>query len=102
MLDRCIWNKSSQTPLKQLRPLTCGDRVMIELDLRETEPINRTMHIFVNGTQQQPFCAYLPKSPRFAVHMHALNDSMEFVSYSQLEQPLHRHVEGEVSLTPMK
>ena len=75
---------------------------MVELDLRESEGEKRTMHTFVNGIQQKPFGTHISPSPQFAVFLYQQNDSMIFVSYSQVEEALHTHVEGEESLRPQK
>ena len=75
---------------------------MIELDLRENKGEKRTMHIFVNGIQQKLFGTHIPPSPQFAVHMYRQNNSMIFESYSQVEEALHTHLEGEESLRPQK
>ena len=79
-----------------------GDTILIELDLRENEGEKRTMHIFVNGIQQKPFGTHISPSPQFAVHMFYQNVSMIFESYSQVEEALHTHLEGEESLRPEK
>ena len=75
---------------------------MVEFDLREKEVQKRTMHIFVNGIQQKPFGTHIPPSPQFAVHMNPPNGSMIFESYSQVEEALHKQIEGEESLIPVK
>ena len=75
---------------------------MVELDLRENEVQKRTMHIFVNGIQQKPFGTHISPSPQFAVCMYQQNDSMIFESYSQVEEALHKQIEGEESLIPVK
>ena len=79
-----------------------GDKILVELDLRENKGEKRTMHIFVNGIQQKPFGTHIPLSPQFAVDMYQQNNSMIFESYSQVEEALHTHLGGEESLRPQK
>ena len=79
-----------------------GDQIMIELDLRENKGEKRTMHIFVNGIQQKPFGTHISSSPQFAIYIYRQNDSMIFESYSQVDEALHTHLEGEESLRPEK
>ena len=74
--------------------LTSGDELMFEFDLRG-EGVDRTMHVFINGTQVKPFYTHLPPSIRFATTIHNQNDSVEFVSYCIASTPRHMHTEGE-------
>ena len=94
--------KSNSSTPHGLSEVNSGDRIKIELDLRENEGEKRTMHIFVNGVQQKPFGTHIPLSPQFAVQMFQQNDSMIFVSYSTVKEPLHTHVDQEELFRPRR
>ena len=48
-------------------PLTAGSNIMMEVDLRENDKEQRTLHFFVNGVQQKVFFTGLPAAVTFAV-----------------------------------
>ena len=60
------------------------------------------MHVFVNDIQQRPFGRNIPSSPEFFVCLTEEEDSLMFVSYSQVEEASHKHIAGEESLTPVE
>ena len=48
-------------------PVTNGDEVIMEIDLRSTQPEKRTLRFFVNNKSQRMGINYLPSSVVFAV-----------------------------------
>ena len=74
-----------------------GDVVMIEIDIRSSTPSERTMHLFINGTQQKPYAVNLYPSICFITFLYAQNDYMIFTEYQRVNNPTHTHVDGESS-----
>ena len=71
---------------------------MIEIDIRSSTPSERTMHLFINGTQQKPYAINLYPSICFFTHLAGQNDCMTFTEYQRVSNPSHTHIDGESSL----
>ena len=76
-----------------------GDVVMIEIDIRSSTPSERTMHLFINGTQQKPYAINLPPSICFIANLYQQNVYMTFVEYQRVSNPKHTHIDGEASVS---
>ena len=74
-----------------------GDVVMIEIDIRSSTPSERTMHLFINGTQQKPYAINLYPSICFMTEMCCQKDYMTFTEYQRVSNPTHTHIAGESS-----
>ena len=72
---------------------------MIEIDIRSSTPSERTMHLFINGTQQKPYAINLPPSICFFTLLSAQNDCMTFTEYERVNNHSHTHIVGEESLS---
>ena len=94
----CNYNPETnrQTSIK-FDACKAGDGVMIEIDIRSSTPSERTMHLFINGTQQKPYAINLPPSICFMTELCYQNDYMTFVEYQRVSNPTHTHIAGESS-----
>ena len=80
--------------------LKSGDRVMIELDLRESTPEKRTMHLFINDNQVKLYGYKIPQSPQFGVDISNQNDQIRFEGYCIRFEPAHKSISSEQSVAP--
>ena len=71
---------------------------MFEIDLRSTNPPDRTIHMFTGGIQQKAFGTHLFPSVKFGITLWNEGDSAKFISYRTVSQPTHKHIPGETSL----
>ena len=64
VIDCCLLSANDTNHQKSIKfdESKAGDAVMIEIDIRSSTPSERTMHLFINGTQQKPYATNLPPS----------------------------------------
>ena len=92
----CCLKSSKGT--RSLERYTLPQEIMFEIDLRSTNPAERTIHMFTGGNQQKAFGTHLYPSVKFGITLHNQGDSAEFISYRTVVQPTHKHIPGETSL----
>ena len=64
--DGTAWNSQTVTIGKN-SPVSVGNKVSLEIDLRSYEPERRTCHFFVNDVQQPIYVSCLPARVEFGV-----------------------------------
>ena len=72
---------------------------MLEIDIRSSTPSERTMHLFIHGTQQKPYAINLPPSICFFALIYAQYDCMTFIEYQKVSNPTHTHIDAESAVS---
>ena len=63
-----------------------GDRIGVEVNVKSDDRKKRTVHIFINGTQQKIFIENVPPSVAILFGREKKDDSVEFVRMAELKE----------------
>ena len=79
--------------------LNPGDRITIEIDLRDSRPEYRTMHMFFKGIKEEEehevdkYAYNIPLFPQFAFDIHTQSDEIIFEEYCTKPKPMHKPID---------
>ena len=63
-----------------------GDRIGVEVNVKSEDRKKRTVHLFINGTQQKIFFENVPESVMIGFAMKKRDESIELVRMAEVKE----------------